>query len=98
MVAMAGCAASPVAVGGQSSKPLRSYPNAREPMVTVARYHDLKAGQQIATLLAERGTPATVAGSEEGVVLAEACKAANIRAIIAEAIAREHLNATITER
>lgn len=65
----------------------------------MAQYHSLQAGQRIGRLLAERGTePAAIAGSETGVVIAQVNEAAKIRAIIAEAIEKEHLDAVIVEK
>ena len=81
------------------SQPQRSYSKYSEALVTVARYHSLQAGQRIGRLLAERGTePAAVAGSETGVVIAHMSEAAKIRAIIAEAIEKERLDAVVVEK
>jgi hypothetical protein len=99
ILAIVGCTASHSSAGPPAVAHQRSYPSASEAIITVARYHSLEAGARIAKLLVGQGTRTVfVAGSEEGVVMAGTSEAAKVRAIIAEAVKREQLDATITDR
>ena len=102
LLTMLGCAASrgatdktTAAIQPQSQ---RVYPSSSEPLVKVVRYHSLQAGYRICALLTERGEAAAVGGSETGFVLAQVSEAVKVRAIIAEAIEREHLDAVIADK